>query len=150
MNPYHKHCKDIDEVINAIDEYNQLRKTLDYATDGIVIKVNEFELYDEIGYTVKVPKWAIAYKFPAEMVTTKLKDIVFTVGRTGKIIPNAVLDPVYIAGTVVSRATLNNEDFIVSRDIRIGDYVRVRKAGEIIPEVVDVDISRRQEGFKTF
>lgn len=89
VNPYHKHCKDIDEVINAIDEYNQLRKTLDYATDGIVIKVNEFELYDEIGYTVKVPKWAIAYKFPAEMVTTKLKDIVFTVGRTGKIIPNA-------------------------------------------------------------
>ncbi len=150
VNPYHKHCKDIDEVISVIDEYDKLRKTLDYATDGIVIKVNEFELYDDIGYTVKVPKWAIAYKFPAEIVTTKLKDIIFTVGRTGKIIPNAVLDPVYIAGTVVSRATLNNEDFIISRDIRIGDYVRVRKAGEIIPEVVDVDMSRRTMHLKPF
>lgn len=150
VNPYFKHCRDIEEVIKVIDEYDELRKTLDYATDGIVIKVNEFDLYDIIGYTVKVPKWAIAYKFPAEIVTTKLKDIIFTVGRTGKIIPNAVLDPVYIAGTVVSRATLNNEDFIVSRDIRIGDYVRVRKAGEIIPEVVDVDLTRRSEGLVPF
>lgn len=150
VNPYFKHCQDIDEVIKAIAEYDQLRKNLDYATDGVVIKVNEFALYDAIGYTVKVPKWAIAYKFPAEIVTTQLKDIIFTVGRTGKIIPNAVLDPVYIAGTVVARATLNNEDFITSRDIRVGDYVRVRKAGEIIPEVVDVDLSRRKLDLKPF
>lgn len=150
VNPYHRHCTNMEEVIKVIDEYDDLRKTLDYATDGIVIKVNEFKHYPTIGYTVKVPKWSIAYKFPAEVVTTKLKDIIFTVGRTGKIIPNAVLDPVYIAGTVVSRATLNNEDFIVSRDIRVGDFVRVRKAGEIIPEVIDVDLSRRVEGLKPF
>lgn len=150
VNPYFKHCQNIEEVIDAISYYDDLRKTLDYATDGIVIKVNEFGLYDEIGYTVKVPKWAIAYKFPAEMVTTQLKDIIFTVGRTGKIIPNAVLDPVYIAGTLVSRATLNNEDFIKTRDIRVGDFVRVRKAGEIIPEVVDVDLSRRSPDLVPF
>ncbi len=150
VNPHYKHCKDIEEVINAINEFDILRKTLDYATDGVVIKVNEFDLYDRIGYTVKVPKWAIAYKFPAEVVTTKLKDIIFTVGRTGKIIPNAVLDSVYISGTMVSRATLNNEDFITSRDIRIGDYVRVRKAGEIIPEVIDVDLTRRNEDLPKF
>ena len=150
VNPYHRHCTNMEEVIKVIEEYDSLRKTLDYATDGIVVKVNEFKYYPIIGYTVKVPKWAIAYKFPAEVVTTKLKDIIFTVGRTGKIIPNAVLDPVYIAGTVVSRATLNNEDFIISRDIRIGDFVRVRKAGEIIPEVIDVDLSRRQVGLRPF
>ncbi len=150
VNPYHVHCQDMEEVIQTIAQFDTLRKTLDYATDGIVIKVNEFDLYDTIGYTVKVPKWAIAYKFPAEIVTTRLQDIIFTVGRTGKIIPNAVLDPVYIAGTMVARATLNNEDFIVSRDIRVGDYVRVRKAGEIIPEVIDVDLSRRQAGLQPF
>lgn len=150
VNPYFKHCKDIEEVIKAINHLDEVRHTLDYTTDGVVIKVNEFDLYDTIGYTVKVPKWAIAYKFPAEVVTTKLKDIIFTVGRTGKIIPNAVLDPVYISGTMVSRATLNNEDFITSRDIRIGDYVRVRKAGEIIPEVIDVDTSRREDNLAKF
>lgn len=150
VNPYHKHCQNIDEVIDAISYFDDLRKTLDYATDGIVIKVNEFALYEQIGYTVKVPKWAIAYKFPAEIVTTHLNDIVLTVGRTGKIIPNAVLDPVYIAGTLVARATLNNEDFIKTRDIRIGDYVKVRKAGEIIPEVVEVDFTRRKENLEPF
>ncbi|MDY4052879.1 MAG: NAD-dependent DNA ligase LigA [Bacilli bacterium] len=143
VNPHHRHCKNIDEVIAYLEEYKDKRKTLNYATDGVVIKVNEFELYDIIGYTVKVPKWAIAYKFPAEIVTTRLKNIIFTVGRTGIITPNAILDPVYVGGTMVSRATLNNEAFILSRDLRIGDYVRVRKAGEIIPEVVDVDLERR-------
>jgi DNA ligase (NAD+) len=102
VNPHYRHCKTIDEVIDYIKEYDTLRKDLDYATDGIVIKVNEFDLYDTIGYTVKVPKWAAAYKFPAEIVTTKLKDIIFTVGRTGIITPNAVLDPVLIAGTTVA------------------------------------------------
>lgn len=150
VNPNHKHCKNIEEVIQTIEQYDILRNELDYATDGIVIKVNEFDLYDAIGYTVKVPKWAIAYKFPAEVVTTRLNNIIFTIGRTGKIIPNAVLDPVYIAGTMVARATLNNEEFILSRDLRIGDYVRVRKAGEIIPEVIDVDLSRRIEELPPF
>ncbi len=150
VNPNYRHCATIGEVIEYINEFDAVRKTLDYATDGIVIKVNEFDLYDAIGYTVKVPKWAAAYKFPAEIVTTKLKDIIYTVGRTGIITPNAVLDPVLIAGTTVARATLNNEDFITSRDIRIGDMVRVRKAGEIIPEVVDVDMSRRKENLMPF
>lgn len=143
VNPHYRHVKDIEGVINYLEEYKDKRKTLNYETDGVVIKVNEFDLYDLIGYTVKVPKWAIAYKFPAQIVTTKLKDIIFTVGRTGIITPNAILDPVYVGGTMVSRATLNNEDFITSRDLRIGDYVKVRKAGEIIPEVVEVDFDRR-------
>lgn len=150
VNPHYRHCKDIEEVIAYLEEYKDKRQTLNYATDGVVIKVNEFELYDYIGYTVKVPKWAIAYKFPAEVVTTKLKDIIFTVGRTGIITPNAILDPVYVGGTVVSRATLNNEDFIISRDLRKGDFVRVRKAGEIIPEVIDVDMSRREKDLEPF
>mgnify|MGYP003291189152 CR=1 FL=1 len=150
VNPLHRVCDSIEEVIEYIKEFDEKRKTLDYATDGIVIKVNQLDLYDEIGYTVKVPKWAVAYKFPAEIATTKLKDIIFTVGRTGIITPQAVLDPVILAGTTVARATLNNEDFITSRDIRIGDYVRVRKAGEIIPEVIDVDLSRRNTNLPAF
>lgn len=150
INPHYRLCNNIEEVIDYIEEYKDKRKTLAYETDGIVIKVNELDLYDAIGYTVKTPKWAIAYKFPAEIVTTKLKDIIFTVGRTGMITPNAVLDPVLVGGTTVSRATLNNEDFIIQRDIRIGDYVKVRKAGEIIPEIVEVDFSRRPEGLVPF
>ncbi len=145
VNPHFRHCDNIEEVIAYLEEYSEKRKNLAYETDGVVIKVNEFALYDAIGYTVKVPKWAIAYKFPAQIVTTRLKNIIFTVGRTGIITPNAILDPVYVGGTMVSRATLNNEAFILSRDLRIGDYVRVRKAGEIIPEVVDVDMSRRAD-----
>ena len=150
VNPYYRLCANIEEVIEYIKEFGEVRKTLPYPTDGIVIKVNNLDLYDEIGVTVKSPKYAIAYKFPAEVVTTKLKDIIFTVGRTGMITPNAVLDPVLVGGTTVSRATLNNEDFIKARDIRIGDFVRVRKAGEIIPEIVDVDLSRREPGLKPF
>ena len=150
VNPYYKKCSSIEEVIEYIEYFKDERKNLPYETDGIVIKVDDLDLYEEIGYTVKVPKWAIAYKFPAEIAVTKLRDIIFTVGRTGKIIPNAVMDPVIISGSTVSRATLNNEDFIVERDIRIGDYVRVRKAGEIIPEVVGVDFSRRDENTKVF
>lgn len=150
INPHYRHCQNIEEVIKYIEEYKDLRKQLPYETDGIVIKVNEFDLYDTIGYTVKVPKWAVAYKFPAEIVTTKLHNIIFTVGRTGIITPNAVLEPTYVGGTMVSRATLNNEEFIISRDIRIGDYVKVRKAGEIIPEVVEVDKTRREEKLEPF
>ena len=130
VNPEYRLCPTLDDVFKYIEEYTEKRKTLAYEIDGIVIKVNDLALYDDIGYTVKTPKWAIAYKFPAEIATTLLKDIFLTVGRTGMITPNAVMEPVLIAGTVVSRATLNNEDFIKQKDIRIGDYVKVRKAGK--------------------
>lgn len=142
-NPYYRYCPTINDVLDYLEEWKDKRHELDYETDGVVIKVNEFELYDKIGYTVKNPKWAIAYKFPALEVATKLLDITFTVGRTGNITPNAILEPVMIAGTMVSKATLNNEDFIKERDIRIGDVVTVRKAGEIIPEVVGVNFDFR-------
>lgn len=129
-------CKGINSVIAYIKEYTLKREDLAYDIDGVVIKVNDIKLHDLIGYTMKTPKWAIAYKFPAIEVKTKLRDIIFTVGRTGKITPNAVLDPVFVAGSTVSRATLHNEDFVMGKDIRIGDNVLVRKAGDVIPEVV--------------
>lgn len=150
VNPNYELCNDINEVIKYIEKWKDTRKELDYETDGVVIKVNDFSMQERIGYTVKSPKWAVAYKFPAIEVETKMLDIVFTVGRTGNITPNAVLEPVMIAGSLVQRATLNNEDFITERDIRIGDYVLVRKAGEIIPEVVRVSFERRSDGLKPF
>lgn len=150
VNPHYRYCKSIDEVIAYLEEYKDKRKTLEYETDGVVIKVNEFNLHDEIGYTVKTPKWAVAYKFAALEVETKLLDIVYTVGRTGNITPNAVLEPIMIAGSLVQRATLNNEDFIKERDICIGDTVIVRKAGEIIPEVVTVNMDLRKDDAKPF
>ena len=150
VNPNYKLCNNIDEVIEYINYWDEARKELDYDTDGVVIKVNEFALQKRIGETIKSPKWAIAYKFPALEVETKLRDIKFTVGRTGSITPNAVLEPVMIAGSLVQRATLNNEDFIIDRDIRINDTVVVRKAGEIIPEVVRVIFEKRKDDSKPF
>ena len=150
INPHYKHCQSIEDVIDYLETWKDKRKTLAYETDGVVIKVNEFKLHDEIGYTVKNPKWAIAYKFPALEVETKLIDIIYTVGRTGNITPNAVLEPVMIAGSLVQRATLNNEDFIKERDIRLNDTVIVRKAGEIIPEVVAVNFSKRDNNALAF
>lgn len=150
VNPNFEHCRRVEEVLAYLEKWKDARRDLNYETDGVVIKVNEFLMQEQIGYTIKSPKWAIAYKFPAQEVETKLLDIVFTVGRTGTINPNAVLEPVMIAGSLVKRATLNNEDFIRERDIRKGDYVIVRKAGEIIPEVVRVNFERREntEPFK--
>lgn len=142
-NPLTKKCKDINEVIAYIEEMTEKRKDLSYEIDGIVIKVNDLDLQDELGYTAKSPKWATAYKFPAQEVVTKLKDIIFTVGRTGQITPNAVLEPVRVAGSLVQRASLHNEDNVVSKDIRKGDYVIIRKAGDVIPEVVRPVIERR-------
>ena len=136
-------CKGIEQVIEYIKEYTLKRDSLAYDIDGVVIKVNDMKLHDLIGYTMKVPKWAIAYKFPAMEVKTKLLDIIYTVGRTGKITPNALLTPVLVAGSTVSRATLHNEDFIKERDIKIGDNVIIRKAGDIIPEVVRVEKADR-------
>lgn len=129
-------CHGIDEIISFIEEYSQKRPLLDYDIDGIVIKVDDMSLYDKLGYTAKTPRWAIAYKFPPEEVVTKLIDIIYTVGRTGKITPNAVLEPVRVAGSVVQRATLHNEDYIIDKDLMVGDYVVIRKAGDVIPEVV--------------
>ena len=150
VNPYYRLCNDIEEVIKYIEEWKDKRKELNYETDGAVIKVNDFAMQKLIGNTIKSPRWAIAYKFPALEVETKLKDIIFTVGRTGCITPNAVLEPVMIAGTLVQRATLNNEDFVLSKEIRIGDTVVVRKAGEIIPEVVRVNLDKRDNNSKPF
>ena len=127
---------DIEDVINFIDETEKIRHDLPYEIDGMVIKVKSYAMQREIGFTSRIPKWAIAYKFPAEEVVTKLEDIFITVGRTGKCTPNAKLSPVKVAGTTVSYATLHNEDNITDKDIRIGDSVVVRKAGDIIPEVV--------------
>lgn len=145
VNPHYQYCKDINQVIKFIQGWDEKRHQLNYETDGVVIKVNDFLMQEKIGYTIKSPKWAIAYKFPALEVETKLLDITYSVGRTGSINPNAVLEPVMIAGSLVQRATLNNEDFIKDRDIQIGDYVVVRKAGEIIPEVVKVNFERRKK-----
>ena len=136
-------CYGIEEVLNYVKEYTEKRSSLDYDIDGIVIKVNDISKYNVIGYTAKTPKWAIAYKFPPEEVITKLEDIIFTVGRTGKITPNAVITPTRVAGSTVQRATLHNEDFIKDKDLRIGDYIILRKAGDVIPEVVRPLIERR-------
>ncbi len=126
----------IEEVIGYIEDTAKIRHELPYEIDGIVIKVNSYDLQRKIGFTSRIPKWAIAYKFPAEEVKTRVEDIFITVGRTGKCTPNAKLTPVKVAGTTVGFATLHNEDNIREKDIRIGDSVIVRKAGDIIPEVV--------------
>lgn len=135
----------VDGVLDYIKEWTEKRNTLPYDIDGIVIKVNDIKMQGKLGYTAKVPKWATAYKFPAEEVITKLIDIIFTVGRTGKITPNAVLEPVRVAGTTVSKATLHNEDNIITKDVRVGDHVIIRKAGDVIPEVVR-SLSERRTG----
>ncbi len=136
---------DIEEVISFIEETAKIRHDLPYEIDGMVIKVNSYALQRDLGFTSRIPKWAIAYKFPAEEVVTKLEDIFITVGRTGKCTPNAKLTPVKVAGTTVSFATLHNEDNIADKDIRIGDSVVVRKAGDIIPEVVKA-IKEKRDG----
>ncbi len=143
-------CQTVEDVLAYIKKWDVLRFDLPYETDGIVIKVNELDAQDELGFTAKSPRWATAYKFPAEEVQTVLKDIIFSVGRTGMVIPNAVLEPVRVAGTQVQRATLHNEDYVTSRDIRIGDRVVIRKAGEIIPEVVKPVVEVRQGDEKIF
>jgi len=147
VNPNIVKVKNIEEVLEYIAKWTELRNTLPYDIDGIVIKVNEVANQKKLGVTAKYPKWAIAYKFPAEEVSTKLQDVIFTVGRTGQITPNAVLEPIRIMGSTVRRATLHNMDFIRERDLEIGDIVVVRKAGDIIPEVVR-NIPERRENTK--
>ena len=150
INPYIQICHSIEEVCSYIDEAGKIRADLPYDIDGVVVKVNDLKKQGRLGFTAKVPKWAIAYKFPAEEVITRLKDIIFTVGRTGQITPNAVLNPVRVAGSTVQRATLHNEDNIIKKDIRIGDDVVVRKAGDVIPEVVRSLVERRTGNERPF
>ncbi|MBR5208188.1 MAG: NAD-dependent DNA ligase LigA, partial [Erysipelotrichaceae bacterium] len=133
---YSRKFQNADEIWSFIEELTQIRYDLPYDIDGVVIKVNSYSIQRQLGFTSRTPKWAVAYKFPAEEKETLLEDIFVTVGRTGKITPNAQLKQVFLAGTKVSFAQLHNEDMIKDKDIRIGDIVVVRKAGDIIPEVV--------------
>ena len=142
-NKERKKCASIEEVIEYIQYWTNERPNLPYDIDGIVIKVDSLAQQDELGTTAKSPRWAIAYKFPAEEVITTLKDIELSVGRTGVITPTAILAPVRVAGSTVGRASLHNEDLIREKDIRIGDQVVIKKAGDIIPEVVNVLVDRR-------
>lgn len=150
-NPNNMVVKDIDGILDFIKDKQELRPNLPYDIDGIVIKVNDISMQQRLGFTSKYPKWCIAYKFPAEKVYTKLIDILFTVGRTGQITPNAILEPVIVQGSTIRRATLHNEDNVKDKDIRIGDIVSIYKAGDVIPAVEGPLISRRtgkEEPFK--
>ncbi|MBD8522989.1 NAD-dependent DNA ligase LigA [Lysinibacillus fusiformis] len=149
-NKERQRCSTIEEVMAFIEHWTENRPHLAYEIDGIVIKVDRYAQQDELGYTAKSPRWAIAYKFPAEEVVTTLLDIDLTVGRTGVVTPTAILTPVQVAGTTVQRASLHNEDLIREKDIRLGDTVIIRKAGDIIPQVVGVLIEQRPENSVPF
>lgn len=137
-------AKNVNEIINYIDDLSSKRKDLPFEIDGVVLKVNSLVDEAKLGFTQRVPRWGIAYKFPAQEVLTTLKEIKFTVGRTGKITPNAIFDPVHVAGSIVSKATLHNEDYCIDKDIRVKDVISIRKAGDVIPEVVEVKKERRK------
>ena len=143
VNPNIELVNNIEDVLKYIEKWTLNRDNLPYEIDGIVIKTNDLKQQELLGFTSKYPKWATAYKFPALEVLTKLKDIKFTVGRTGQVTPNAVLEPVRLMGSVISRATLHNEDYVLAKHIKIGDIVSIRKAGDVIPEVVEVKKDRR-------
>ena len=143
-------AKNSTDIINYVKELSKKREDLPYEIDGVVIKVNSLEDEKKLGITSRVPRWGIAYKFPAEEVLTTLNEIKFTVGRTGKITPNASFNPVHVAGSLISKATLHNEDYCIEKDVRVGDIISVRKAGDVIPEVVEVKLDRRKEDSKTF
>lgn len=136
VSPNNRKVNNIDELMDYINYWTKERPNLPYEIDGIVIKVNDLNDQKKLGYTARCPKWAIAYKFPAEEVLTKVRDIIFTVGRTGQVTPSAILEPVRVMGSLISKATLHNEDYVVSKDIRVGDTVSIKKAGDVIPEVV--------------
>ena len=138
VNANYKLCRNIDEVEKYFRSWEGRRGKQEYGIDGLVVKVNSKEIQDALGYTGKAPRWGVAYKFPAQQVTTVVEDIKIQVGRTGALTPVAHLKPVRVAGSTVSRATLHNEDEIMKLDVRIGDTVVIQKAGDIIPEVVEV------------
>lgn len=150
VNKHIYHCKDIEEVIKKIEELDKIRFNLDFDIDGVVVKVNSFRSQQELGYTSKAPRFAIAYKFPAEIAVSKVLDIHLTVGRTGRITPNAKLTPVSLGGSIVSAATLHNEDYIKQKDIRVNDTVSLRKAGEIIPEIIESLPEHRDENSQVY
>lgn len=149
-NPNNKKVNNIDELMDYISYWTKNRPSLPYEIDGIVIKVNDLTDQKKLGFTARCPKWAIAYKFPAEEVLTKVKDIICTVGRTGQVTPSAILEPVRVMGSLISKATLHNEDYIISKDIRVGDIVAIKKAGDVIPEVVRPIVNRRDGTEKVF
>ena len=140
----------IKDMIKDIEVLHEKRKSLPFAIDGVVLKVDNLQDEEKLGYTTRVPRWGIAYKFPAEEVLTTLKEIKFTVGRTGKITPNAIFSPVHVDGSLVSKATLHNEDYCLDKDIRVGDVIVVRKAGDVIPEVASVKFERRTKELEPF
>lgn len=142
LNGYAKNVKDI---TNYIDSLSEKRDNLPFEIDGVVLKVDNLEDEKKLGFTSRVPRWGIAYKFPAKEVLTTLKEIKFTVGRTGKITPNAIFSPVHVSGSLVSKATLHNSDYCIDKDVRVGDTISIRKAGDVIPEVVEVKLDRRKE-----
>ena len=144
INPNRRICQNVDEIWEYITEYHEKRADLPYEIDGIVIKVNDLSLQDELGFTVKAPRWAIAYKFPPEEAETVIREIEWTVGRTGVVTPTAVMDPVVVAGTTVSRASLHNMDYIEAKDLRLNDHVIIYKAGDIIPEVDHAIVEKRE------
>lgn len=144
INPNRRICQNVDEIWEYITEYHEKRADLPYEIDGIVIKVNDLNLQDELGFTVKAPRWAIAYKFPPEEAETVIREIEWTVGRTGVVTPTAVMDPVVVAGTTVSRASLHNMDYIEAKDLRLNDHVIIYKAGDIIPEVDHAIVEKRE------
>ncbi|MCT4398807.1 NAD-dependent DNA ligase LigA [Pediococcus ethanolidurans] len=142
-NPTQRVCHNLDEVWQYIDEYQAQRDQLAYGIDGIVLKVNDLDLQGQLGHTVKVPRWEIAYKFPPEEALTVIREIEWTVGRTGVVTPTAIMDPVQLAGSTVARATLNNVDQIAAKGVRLGDTVKLHKAGDIIPEITEVILDKR-------
>ena len=150
VNPASRLVNSVDGILEFIKEYTEKRNSLPYEIDGIVIKVNDIRMQQALGATTKYPRWATAYKFPAEEVLTKLVDIKFTVGRTGQVTPNAVLEPVLVMGSTIRRATLHNEDYCKALDLRIGDIVSIKKAGDVIPEVVEAKNDRRTGTEKPF
>ena len=150
VNPVKILCNNMEEVKQAIEKIGNMRDKLDFGIDGAVVKVNDLELREKVGTTYKTPRWAVAYKYPPEKKETLLKDITCQVGRTGAITPMAILEPVYVAGSKISKTTLHNEDYIKQLDLRIGDRVIIQKAGDVIPEVVGVNKSKRDGTEKIF
>ena len=143
-------ANNVSDIISYIDNLSMEREHLPFEIDGVVLKVNSLDDEAKLGFTERVPRWGIAYKFPAQEVLTTLKEIKFTVGRTGKITPNAIFDPVHVAGSIVSKATLHNEDYCILKDVRVGDVISIRKAGDVIPEVVEVKKERRKGNEEPF
>lgn len=150
ISPFLKRCSNVNEVLDLINEISEIRGSLEFDIDGAVVKVDSLAQRDEIGTTTKVPKWAVAYKYPPEKKETILKDIVVQIGRTGAITPVAILEPVRVAGSVISKTTLHNEDFIKEKGLKIGDHVMIQKAGDVIPEVCEVLVDKRDGSEKDF